>query len=152
ARAAATRASPPARFRSRFATVTVASVPPSAPPGESVSLHAPAQQIEAVLPEKRLVVKDHQRDAPMPGAFLRDLIFGDRSFITIRIALDFRIEPREPQPCALRGAGEMAAEMPVPDAAENNRADCCEERQSLADSGGGGAQPCQPVDVRLPAG
>jgi hypothetical protein len=57
--------------------------------GESVSLHAPSQQIEAVLPEKRLAVEDHQWDAPMPGAFLRGLIFGDHSFITIGIALDF---------------------------------------------------------------
>ena len=54
-----------------------------------LSLHAPAEQIEAVLAEERLALEDHQRDAPVAGVFLRGFIFGDRGFITVRIALDF---------------------------------------------------------------
>ena len=76
---------------------------------EPVSLHAPSQQIEAVLSEERLAVEDHQRHAPMAGALLRGFIFGDRSFIAVRLALDFRIEFREVEPRAPRRARDMVA-------------------------------------------
>ncbi len=61
----------------------------SSSPRESVALHAPSQQIETVLSEEGLAVEDHQRDAPMPGAFLRGLVFGDRGFIAIRARARF---------------------------------------------------------------
>ena len=109
----------------------------SATAREAVSLHAPSEQIEAVLPEERLAVEDHQRDAPVPGAFLRGFIFGDHGFIAIRLAIDFRIELREVQPCTIRCPGQMIAEMPISHAAKDDAAHCGKERQSFAGIGGG---------------
>ena len=62
----------------------------------------------------------------MPGVFLRGLIFGDHSFIAIWVAIDFRIQFREVQPCTICRPGQMIAEMPIYHAAKDCGAYCCE--------------------------
>src|SRR4051794_21666152 len=84
---------------------------------ETLALHAPDQEIDAVLPKERLVLERKCRHAPMARGGMVLLVTGDDPLVAIGIGGYRRIHRGEIEACGSGRHGEMVAFVPALDAA-----------------------------------
>ena len=96
---------------------------------QALALHAPDQEIDAVLAEERLVLEHEGRHAPMARGRVVLFVLRDHLLVAIRIGADRRIHRGEIEARLLGGAREMIALVPachraVPQHARDRVSEC----------------------------
>src|SRR3954451_6310061 len=74
---------------------------------QTLTFHAPDQEIDAILTEERLVLECECRDAPMARCGVVLLIIGDHTLISVRLRGNGRIHCGEIEAGGLGRFGEM---------------------------------------------